>query len=124
MRATIIATVCVLALLGAAFAVHKYIDRNAQPLRDLSKMMSVRITIAGALSAHYQQHGSYPRSLDELPLKTLRWGDEGSSARDLDRWRYTSDGQSFNMTWEGARGTTLFLGGQRGQIYYSPDERR
>lgn len=125
MRTTIIVTVCVLALFGAAFATHRYFDRNyAQPSRDLSKMMSVRTTVAPALTAYYEQHKSYPRSLGELPVQTLQWGDEGSSARDLDSWRYTSDGQSFTMTWESTRGLKLFLGGKSGQIYYSQDEMR
>jgi len=125
MRAAIIITVSVLALLGAAFAVHRHVDRTyAQPSRDLSKMMSVRITTAEALSAHYKQHGSFPRSLSELPLQTLRWGDEGSSAHDLDSWHYSSDGHSFTMTWTNTRSPELFLGGRDGQLYYSRDEAR
>ena len=125
MRATIIVTVCVLALLGAAFATHRYIDRNfAQPSRDLSKMMSVRLTASEALSSYHQQHGKYPRSLSELPLQTLRWGDEGSSPSDLSSWSYASDGLSFTMTWTNRRGGELFLGGKTGQVYYSRDERR
>ena len=120
-----IIAVCVLALLGAVFAVHRYVDRNyAQPSRDLSKMMSVRTTVGGALSAHYEQHGSYPHSLTELPLQTLKWGDEGSSVQDLQSWRYTSDGRSFTMSWDGARNTRVFLGGRSGQLYYTEDVSR
>ena len=115
MRKGIIITLSVFALVGVAFAVHRHLDRNvAQPSRDLSKMMSVRLITAEALSAHYQQHGRYPASPSELPLQSLRWGDEGSSARDLDSWRYTSGGQSFTMTWTNARGADLFLGGRTG----------
>jgi hypothetical protein len=125
MRAAIITTVCVLALLGAAFATHRYIDRTvAQPSRELSKMMSVRLITSDGLSAYYKEHGSYPRSLTDLPLQTLRWGDEGSPPRDLESWHYTSDGQSFSMTWQGMRSTKLFLGGKCGQIYYSEDEKQ
>ena len=125
MRTTIILTVAVLALLGAAFATHRYIDRNyGQPFRDLSKMMSVRLMTADALSEHNKKHGCYPGSLSELPLQTLRWGDEGSSPKDLESWHYTSDGQSFSMTWQGMRSTKLFLGGKGGQIYYSEDQQR
>ena len=124
MRATIIVTMCVLALLGAGFAAIRHLDRtHAQPVRDLSKMMSVRMTVAPALSAYYQQHGGYPRSLSELPLETLRWGDEGSSARNLESWHYTSDGPNFTMTWQSTRGVKLFLGGKSGQTYYAEDEK-
>jgi hypothetical protein len=87
-------------------------------------MMSVRLIIAEALTAHYQEHGSYPRSLTELPLQTLRWGDEGSSARDAEAWHYVSDGSSFTLTWTNAQGAELFLGGRNGSVYYSRDERR
>jgi hypothetical protein len=125
MRATLTVTVCVLALLGAAFATHRYIDRNyAQPSRDLSKMMSVRLVASKALSAYHQQHGMYPRSLSELPLHTLQWGDEGSSPSDLSSWSYASDGSSFTMTWTNVHGTELFLGGRTGEVYYSRNERR
>ncbi len=120
MRVTIIVTVCVLALIGAAFATFRHVDRtHAQPARDLSKMMSVRLILSEALSTHYQQHGSYPSSLGDLPLETLRWGDEGSSARDVEAWSYTSGGSSFTMTWTNARGAELYLGGTTGQVYYS-----
>lgn len=107
-----------------AFAVHRYLDAVAQPARELSKMMSVRLIAGEALSAYYEQHGSFPRSLSELPLQSLRWGDEGSSARDLDRWHYTSDGQSFTMTWTNARGADLLLGGRTGRVFYSEREIR
>src|ERR1035437_7410 len=118
MRPKIIVTVCVLVLFGAAFAAFRHVDRTrAQPVRDLSKMMSVSLTVSESLTAYYQQHGSYPHSLSELPLQTLRWGDEGSSARDVEAWTYVSDGSSFTMTWTNALGTDLFLGGKAGRIY-------
>ncbi len=121
MRTTIIVTICVV----AAFAAFRHVDRTqAQPVRDLSKMMSVRVIVSEALSSYYQQHGSYPSSLSELPLQILRWGDEGSSARDAKAWSYVSDGSGFTMTWTNARGTELFLGGKTGEVYYSRDERR
>jgi hypothetical protein len=87
-------------------------------------MMSVRLIVSEALTAYYQQHGSYPHSLSELPLQTLHWGDEGSSARDVEAWSYVSDGPSFTMTWTNALGTDLFLGGKAGQLNYSKDEKR
>jgi hypothetical protein len=125
MRATIIGTIFVVALLGAAFATFRHVDRTqAQPARDLSKMMSVRLVVSEALTAHCQQYDSYPSSPSELPLQTLRWGDEGSSARDLEAWSYVSDGSSFTMIWTNARGAELFLGGKTGQVYYSRDEKR
>ena len=125
MRVALIVTVCVVALIGAAYATFRHVDRTqAQPVRDLSKMMSVRLIVSEALSSHYQQHGSYPRSLSELPLQTLRWGDEGSSARDVEAWSYVSDGSSFTMTWTNTRATELYVGGSTGQVYYSRDERR
>jgi len=123
MRIAIIISLSVFALLGAGLAVHRHIDRTvAQPSRDLSKMMSVRLTTGQALSGYYQQHGRFPGSLSELPLQSLRWGDEGSSARDLDSWRYTSDGQSFIMTWTNASGTDLFLQARSGRVFYSEQE--
>jgi hypothetical protein len=125
MRIAIIGTVCVVALIGAAFATFRHVDRTrAQPVRDLSKMMSLRLVLSEALSTHYQQHSSYPRSLAELPLQTLRWGDEGSSARDAEAWSYVSDGSRFTMAWTNARGTDLYLGGKTGQVHYTRDEER
>ena len=125
MRVTIIVTICVVALIGAAYATFRHVDRTlAQPVRDLSKMMSVRLVVSEALTSHYQQHGNYPRSLSELPLQTLRWGDEGSSARDVEAWSYVSDGSSFTMTWTNTRATELYVGGSTGQVYYSRDEKR
>ena len=122
MLATIVITILVLALLAAAVTVHRYVDRTyAQPTRDLSRMMSVRLTTANALSAHYKQHGSFPRSLSELPLQSMHWGDEGSSIRDLDSWHYRSDGPSFTMAWVNAHGPDLFLGGNAGQVFYLRD---
>ena len=124
MRATVIVTACVLALLGAALAVFRHVDRtHGQPIRDLSKMISVRDVVSEALSAHYQQHGSYPRSLSELPLQTLRWGNEGSSVRDVEAWPYVSDGSSFTTSWTNTK-HNLYLGGKTGEVYYSRDERR
>ena len=106
-----------------AFKVHRHLDRTiAQPYRDFSKMMSVRIITAEALSAYYGQHRTFPRALSDLPLQNLRWGDEGSSANDLDNWRYGSDGKSFSMTWTNARGADLFLGGRTGRLFYSEQE--
>lgn len=125
MRTTVVVTVCVLALLGAAFAAFRHVDRtHSQPIRDLSKMISVRVVVSEALSEHYRQHGSYPRSLSELPLQTLRWGNEGSSVRDVEAWSYVSKGSSFTMTWTNARNMDLYVGGRTGQVYYSRDERR
>ena len=125
MRAIIIVAICLLALLGAGFATHRYIDRNyAQPSRDLSRMMSVRLITADALSKHYKQHGHYPHSLSELPLQTLKWGDEDSLPSDLSSWSYASDGSSFTMMWTNARGVELILGGRTGEVYFSRDEKR
>jgi hypothetical protein len=122
MRATVIMA-SILALVGAAIALHRHIDRNyAQPSRDLSRMMYVQLITADALSRYYKEHGAFPRTLSELPLQSLRWGDEGSSARDVERWRYTSGGQSFTMTWTNARGADLFLGGTTGRVFYSEHE--
>lgn len=114
MRVVVTIIICIFVVVGLVFAACRHVDRKAQPVRDLSKMMSVRKTTDGALSAHYVQHGSYPRSLSELPLETLRWGDEGASPRDLESWHYTSDGQTFSMTWTNVNGLELFLGGKSG----------
>jgi hypothetical protein len=123
MRTSVIITFSVLALLAAVFAGIRHIDRTyAQPSRELSKMMSVRFVTSQALADHYKQRGTFPRSLSELPLQTLNWGDEGSSARDLDSWHYVSDGQSFTMTWTNSRGMELFLGGRGAQTFYSREE--
>ena len=117
--------VALIAGVVVAFAVHRHLDRTvAQPSRDLSKMMSVRLIAGEALSSYYGQHSRFPHSLSDLPLQTLRWGDEGSSAADLGAWRYTSDGQSFTMTWTNIRGADLFLGGSTGRVFYSEHEMR
>ena len=123
MRTAIIVTVCVLVFLGGAFVTVRHINRKyAQPVADLSKMMSVRVTVALALSAYYEKHGSYSRSLSKLPSQTLKWGDEGSSERDLKSWSYNSDGESFTMTWTSTRNVKLFLGGKKGRVFYSENE--
>jgi hypothetical protein len=122
MRAAIIVAICVLVFLSGAFAIHRYADSKAQHSRDLSKMMSVRNVAESALSTHYKQQGSYPSSLNELPLQTLQWGDEGSSDRDLDSWIYHSDGENFTMTWESKRNIKLFLGGKKGKVSYQENE--
>jgi hypothetical protein len=124
MRTALILTLCIGVLAIAAFVTTRHIDKRAQPFRELSKMMSVRLVIAEALSSHYQKHGRYPGSISELPLQTLHWGDEGSSARDVDAWSYVSDGSSFTMSWTNASGQDLFLGGKTGQVYYSQDGRQ
>lgn len=116
----IIAIGCILGLLVAAIAVYQHMQRaQLQPIHDQSKMISVRAIMGGALAMHYEQHNSYPRRLSDLPLRTLQWGEWGSSARDLNRWDYSSDGTSFSMTWTNARGNELFLGGKTGEVHYS-----
>ena len=125
MRTSIIVTVCGVGVIAAAMAAIRRMDRTtAQPVRDLSRMMSVRVTTAKALTAHYEQHGSYPRSLSELPLDALAWEDEGSSPRDLGNWHYHADARSFTMTWTNARGVELFLGGQTGLLHFSREEKQ
>ena len=124
MRTALILTLCIGVLAIAAFVTTRHIDKRAQPFRELSKMMSVQLVIAEALSSHYQKHDRYPGSISELPLQTLHWGDEGSSARDVDAWSYVSDGSSFTMSWTNASGKDLFLGGKSGQVYYSKDGRQ
>ncbi len=125
MRATIFAAVFGMVIIGAAFATFRHVDRTqAQPVRNLARMMSVRFVVSEALTAHYRQHGRYPSGLSELPLPTLRWGDEGSSVRDVEAWTYVSDGPSFKMTWTNARGAELYGGGRTGQVYFSRAERR
>lgn len=125
MLAAIATVTCLVVLIGAAVAAIRYFDRDyGQPTRDLSKMMSVRLIMANALSAHFKEHGSYPHALTELPLNALQWGDEGSSVRDVSAWSYVSEGSSFTMTWTNVLGTELFLGGRAGQDYYSRDEKQ
>jgi hypothetical protein len=125
MRVTIAVTVCVAVLLGAGYATFRHIDRaHAQPVRDLSRMMSVRQVLSGALTLYFQQHARYPRSVSELPLQTLPWGDEGSSARDAEAWTYVSDGSSFTLAWTNRLGSEVYLGGRTGQVYLSRNEKR
>jgi hypothetical protein len=111
-RAIIVIATFVLVLIGAAVAFVVHVERVARPTRELSKMVSVRYITGEALCDYYKQHGSYPRSLSDLPLSTLNWGDEGSSPKDLEQWRYTSDGQTFTLSWTNAsQGYEVFLGG-------------
>lgn len=121
----IIITVTVLALIGVALTPFTYLNRTyGYPTRDLSKMMSVRIITAEAVSDYYKEHGSYPDMLSELTLQTLRWGDGNSSPKGLESWHYSSGGQSFRMKWEGIRGLKLLLVGKSGQIYYEEDQKQ
>ena len=99
-----------------------FIERTAKPSRDLSKMMSVRVTLAPGFEAYYQQHDGYPDSLEELPIASLQWGDENSSPSDLEEWHYVSDGKSFKMTWQGQRGLRVFFAGKNGKFYFSEDD--
>ena len=84
MRAVIVITFIVLALI--ATALFNWARKDARRVNEFSKMVSVRSITSQALTAHYERHGSFPRSLSELPLQSLNWGDEGSSPRDLERW--------------------------------------
>ncbi len=123
MRRLILVTVCVLIIACAAYVAFRHVDRtHAQPARDLSKMMAVRVVVSDALSAHYNEHHSYPPSLSALPSQSLPWGDEGSSLSDLANWSYSSDGSIFAMKWTNALGTELFLGGRTGHVFFFKDE--
>jgi hypothetical protein len=124
-RVIIVISVFVLSLIGVAVAFFVHADRKyGQPTAELSKMMSVRLITGEALSVYYEQHGHFPRSLSDLPLNTLNWGEEGSTPRDLERWHYSSDGQAFTMTWTNAsRGYDLFLGGKGKDIFKGIDKR-
>lgn len=128
MRFKILTIVSVAALVAGLFAAFHHVDRNeVQPNRELSRMRSVTVLIGDALSSYHQQHGQYPRTLRELPLETLRWGDEGSSPRDVEAWSYVSDGKTFSMSWTNTRGMWLHLGGTNGQMSFSnsrPEDER
>ena len=51
-----------LALLSAAVLTFRHIDATrAQPVRDLSRMMSVQHILSLVISAHYKQHGKFPK---------------------------------------------------------------
>jgi hypothetical protein len=120
MRAVIVTTFLVSALCGAAWLFH-WARKDAQRVNEFSKMVSVRSITSQALSAHYEGHGTFPRSLSELPLQNLNWGDEGSSSRDLERWHYASDGQTFTMTWTNAD-REVFLGGRGKDTFVLRDD--
>ena len=118
-RTAVVVWICLIALVVGAVAAFRYVERtHARPIADFSKMVSVRSILSQALAAHYEQYRSYPRSLTELPLETLPWGDEGSSARDVAAFTYVSDGSTFTMTWTNSRGTEVFTSGRTGQMYY------
>src|ERR1043166_8829194 len=124
-RTTVLWAICLTVLLCGVFAVYHFfreVQSRADETRDLSKMMSVRLIVGEALSRYYEQHSAYPQALNELPLQTLGWGDEGSSARDLEAWRYVSHGTNFTLRWTGKRGFNLFLGGRTGEYYISEDD--
>src|SRR6058998_3769316 len=118
MRATLVVTICAVALVIAGLVSFNYVNQKyAKPVRDLSKMMAVRNIIAPALEKYYEQNGRYPASLNDLPLHELRWGDEGSSPRDVENWRYSSDDRAFTMMWEHQSRMRLFMGGRHGHLY-------
>ena len=124
MRLALITIVGVFAIGGIGWRYCVGVDRvYGQPSRDLSRMMTVRNLVSDAISTGYLAHRSYPGSLGELPLQTVRWGDEGSSPADVSRWAYSSDGSSFTMSWSNALGVELFLGGVAGRVYISRDQR-
>ena len=90
-------------LLTLLFISHWYVERVGQPVREMSKMIYVKDVLSEAMDAYYKEHGRYPKSSRDLPLENLRWGMEGSSARDVDAWTYSSDGKSFSITWKNSR---------------------
>ena len=119
MRAVIVIAFIVLALVAATL--FNWARKDAQRVNEFSKMVSVRSITSQALSAHYERHGSFPRSLSELPLQSLSWGDEGSSPRDLERWHYNSDGQTFTMIWTNVD-REVFLGGRGKDTFVLRDD--
>jgi hypothetical protein len=123
-RTKIFGSVCLAVLLCGFFALFHFVCEvrvRAKAGQELSKTMSVRVIVGEALSRYYEQHGAYPQSLKELPLLTLRWGDEGSSVGDLEAWQYVSDRTNFTLQWTGERAYKLFLGGGKGEYYLSED---
>ena len=122
MRRLAAAIICVLIFVGMAYATHRHIDRTAQPVRELSKMMAVSTTVSGALSRFYEEHQSYPRSLSDLNPQNLPWGDEGSTPADVALWSYVSEGSGFTMTWTNSRGVEIYRRGIRGQFFHSRGE--
>ena len=85
-------------------------------------MMELELAVAPLLDEYFEEHGRYPSSLDEVPLEKLGSGSEGSSASDLESWRYSSDGTNFTLSWTGEQELSLLLLGRTGQIHYGEFE--
>jgi hypothetical protein len=118
MRLGLVMIVLLLVLSGVVVAIYRDVDRKAQVTREASKMRSVQVITSEGLSRYYEDHGRFPDSLSELPMDKLRWGDEGSSPRDLQSWNYTSDGHSFTMSWTNELKWSLLLQGTNGVVFF------
>jgi hypothetical protein len=106
-------------LVWLGFPQWQHIRQIRKNTHQLSKMMSVRTMVGSALSDYYETNRAYPKSLEELPTGLLHWGDEGSTAADLNLLRYHSTSNSFTLVWERRTNYHLFIGGRTGELYWS-----
>jgi hypothetical protein len=106
-------------LVWLGFPQWQHIRQIRMNSRQSSKMMRVRTMVAFALSDYYETNRAYPKSLEELPAGLLHWGNEGSTAADLNLLRYHSTSNSFTLVWERRTNYHLFIGGRTGELYWS-----
>ncbi|MBE7497180.1 MAG: hypothetical protein HS117_19740 [Verrucomicrobiaceae bacterium] len=96
------------------------------PTREMSRMLAVRTAYHRALALHYEEHRCFPSAIDEVFLKTLQLGAEGSSQEDARAWQYHSEdgGKTFSLFWRSPSGDLFQLSGRHGQIEESSDYQR
>jgi len=99
------------------------LNRNAQEAaaitREASKMQELEARLEPELKSYYQQHGAYPKKLQDVPLTNFEWGHEGATFKDLESFSYFSNGQTFIMQWQHADFSySLCLAGTNGESFF------
>jgi hypothetical protein len=122
-RVKLFLATALIVIVACGLMLHKFVlEPRARATQELSKMLELEAAIAADLEDYYKKHAEYPRSLKDLPLQNFHWGEEGSTPKDLDSFLYTSDGQTFVMSWKGGYKYSIYLTGKNGQLIFPEGE--
>ena len=72
---------------------------SARAVQEMSKMRYLGQVVSTEFGRYYGENACYPSALADLNLAADRLTDEGASLKDLDRFAYRSDGDSFSLIW-------------------------